>query len=180
VNKQQIVANMVKEGTHTRQEILEKADCTPAALAGYFSSMRNAAQFTDAPVYPVEKEIDGRKVFTAMTFEDAEARRAQLGLDRCEVPKEAKSPKERYEAAVKRVEKCINAANKAVERFNNNPESEELKLRSEKAEIEFRLAQIGLGRCEVPKEAEEVEEYELMDKNTKLEDKIDSLVEDGQ
>ena len=78
MNKQQIVANMVKEGTHTRQEILEKADCTPAALAGYFSSMRNAAQFTDAPVYPVEKEIDGRKVFTAMTFEDAEARRAHL------------------------------------------------------------------------------------------------------
>jgi len=178
VNKQQIVADMVKEGTHTRQEIFEKADCTPAALASYFSSMRNAAQFTDALVYPVEKEIDGRKVFTAMTFEDAEAYRKANTATRKSAA--AKSPKERYEAAVKRVEKCINAANKAVERFNNNPESEELKLRSEKAEIEFRLAQISLGRCEVPKEAEEVEEYELMDKNTKLEDKINSQEEDGQ
>jgi len=26
VNKQQIVANMVKEGTHTRQEIFEKVE----------------------------------------------------------------------------------------------------------------------------------------------------------
>lgn len=148
MNKQQIVANLVKEGTHTRQEIFEKADCTPAALASYFSSMRNAAQFTDALVYPVEKEIDGRKVFTAMTFEDAEAYRKANTATRKSAA--AKSPEERYEAAVKRVEKCINAANKAVERFNNNPDSEELKLRSEKAEIEVRLAQIALGRCEVP------------------------------
>lgn len=163
MNKQQIVANMVKEGTYTRQEILEKADCTSAALASYFSSMRNAAQFTDAAVCPVEKEVDGKKVFTAMTFEDAEEYREANTATRKAAS--TKSPAERYEAAKKRVDKCTTAAEKARERADKNDDNRELELRAQKAEIELELAEMDFARCEVPEDAveEAADETEMED-----------------
>lgn len=148
-NKQQIVADLVKQGIYTRAEIKEQAGCTSAALASYFSGMRNAAQFTGVAVCPVEteKEIDGevKKVFVAMTFEDAEALKAEKAATRSAAS--AKTPKERKEAADKRVDKCSTALDKARERHENAPDNEELKLRFQKAEIELRLAEIEQSRA---------------------------------
>ena len=156
MNKQQIVAEAVKAGTFTRQEILEKAECTSAALASYFSAMRNASQFTDAAVCPVEKEVDGKKVFVAMSFEDAEQYREEHTATKSRAA--AKSPEERYEAASKRVAKCENAAEKARGRAENSPGDRELELRAQKAEIELELAEIDFGRCEVPEGVGEMHE----------------------
>lgn len=149
MNKQEHVVNLVKAGIHSRTEIKELVGCTSAALASYFSGMRNAANFTGAEICPleIEKEIDGekKKVFTVTTFDEAERIKAERAANRTSAA--AKTPAERKAAADKRVTKCEGTLDKARERHEGDPENEEIKLRFQKAEIELKLAEIELKRA---------------------------------
>jgi hypothetical protein len=142
MSKQDIVVEMVKEGKHTRQEIKDAAECTSGALATYFSGMRNAAKFTGSEICPVEIQDPGdeeRKIMVVMTFEDAEERRASR-VKVSAAPK--KTVEERFEAVKKRIIRCNSLFDKALTRFEGNPDNEELDLRQQKADIECKLAGI--------------------------------------
>jgi hypothetical protein len=147
-SKQDVVVRLVQEGTHTRQEIKDAADCTSGALASYLSGMRNAAKFTGAAVCPMEVVLeDGKKVFTAVTFEAAEEAKAAKAAT-ASASTSTKTPAERLEAATKRVDRCDSALDKAKERYEAAEDNRELELRFNKAEIEAELASIELKRAE--------------------------------
>jgi len=152
MSKETIVVEMVKAGQSTREEIKDAADCTSGSLASYLSAMRNAAKFTGAVICPIEvaagtEEDADRKVFQVMTFDEVEEIKAERTANRPSAASK-KTPAERLEAAKKRLIRCENAAEKAVERAENDDSNEELELRADKAQIEVKLAEFELARAE--------------------------------
>ena len=168
MSKEDIVVSMVKEGKHTREEIRNAAGCTAGSFASYLTGMRMAAKHTGSEIYPIEVEDPNdpkRKVFTVATFDKVEEMKAERAASTPAGPK--KTPEERYQAAVKRLERCKNSLAKARERAELNTGSRELELRTQKAEIEFELAGIELQRAknargEVPEETIVAGDDELM------------------
>lgn len=145
MSKQTVVAEMVKEGTHTRQEIKDAAECNSSTLASYLSGMRNAAEYTGAVICPVEEEQDdGRKLFKAILFTEYEALKAARVT---KTSTSTKTPEERLENAEKRVVRCENLNDKAMERAEASEDNHELQLRFQKTGIELELAEIELDRA---------------------------------
>lgn len=149
MSKEQIVVDMVKAGESTREEIKEEAECTSGSLASYLSGMRNAAKYTGVAICPVEivdPNDEDRKIFTVMTFDEVE----EIKAERVAKPAASKkTPAERLEAAEKREARCDKAVEAADKRADADPDNEELSLRAQKADIEFKLAGIELERAQM-------------------------------
>lgn len=146
-SKQDVVVRMVKAGQSTREEIKEAAGCTSGALASYLSAMANAAKFTGAEICPIEEEIDGKKVFTVMTYADVQAIKEERAANRSPGAVK-KSPEERLKAAEKRLTRSESALDKLDDRISaaDGEVGEELQLRFDKAKIEVQLAEIEIAR----------------------------------
>ena len=175
MSKETQVFEMVKERSMTRQEIIEAAGCTPGSFASYLSAFRNAAKLTGAPVCPVEvpsEDDPEKKVFKIVTFDEAETYKAAQAATR-KTAGPAKTPEERFLAAKKRLARCEKARVNAYERADARAGDEELRLRAEKATIEYQLAELAYNNAfkdledlgidpdsvtEAPKEAEAVED----------------------
>jgi hypothetical protein len=147
-SKEQRVFEMVKEGTHTRQEIIDEVGCTAGSFASYLAAFRNAAKLTGAAVCPVEIVDDesGNKVFTVKTWEEAEEIKAAQRASRPAA--KAKTPEERLILARKRVDRTTTATVNARARFDKDPENRVLELRANRADIDAELAIIELTAAE--------------------------------
>lgn len=142
-SKQDVVFKMVKEAKWTRDEIKEAAGCTAGAFASYLTGLRNAAKYSGQGICPVEVDDgNGKKVFKPVTYKEA------MAVERGSATRtSSKSPEERYVAAHKRGVRTENAFNAATERLKADPKNKELQLRNMKAEADFGLAAIELGRA---------------------------------
>lgn len=144
-SKRQIIIDTINEGGATMESLAAAANCKYASVMSNFSMLRLMGLF---PVKDVEVEVDGKTVLT-YRFVDA-AEKAELDAAKAEKSKSTskpKDPKKRYDAAVKRVTRTEKAKDKAIERAEKADDDEELNLRAEKAEIEFKLANIELDKA---------------------------------
>ena len=147
------VAELVREGKHTREEILDKVGCTVAGLASYLNTMRNAARFSPgAEICPIEKD----KIFTVGTYAEFTAMKAERVAKKPAAAK-LKSPEQLHAEATKRVEKC----NQAVARYADK-DGEEAELRHSVAVAELALAEYLLEQLPEPAEVDAPVEDELL------------------
>ena len=163
-NKMDKIVAMIAEGTHTRQEVLEQAGCTPKSLASYLASMRTAAKISGQPICPVEEtQEDGTKIMKLVSYSEYEAQREEA-KSRSKASK-ALTPEERFDRAAKRLTRCETMAERAQERAESDPDNRELDLRAQKAKIELELAQIEYDRAKADWDAESSAEDEPVDED---------------
>ena len=143
-SKQDLVIELVKAGTHTREQIKEQVGCTTGSMASYLSTMSNIAKYTDADMCPVSDENGIMSVTTFALAQEAKA--AKAANTKPKAP--AKTPAERLDAATKRVARCGNALESAKTRAENDSENRELELRHNLAVINAELADIELARAQ--------------------------------
>ena len=148
-SKEQIVIDMVKEGVHTREDILKVSEATPGSFASYLTAMRNAAKYTGAEYCPVEVEVEGRKVFQVTTYENMLATKPEPKIRKPSTPK---TFAERLVATEKRVKRAMEANEKAQAKFIEvGTRVAELQALITNAEVE--LAQIALTHLQAEMQA---------------------------
>ena len=135
-NKRTIIADRINEGGATKEILMEVAEVDSKGLASQFSYLRLTGK---CPV------VDAKGVYSIITQDEWEELKAQR------VPaakkEDSKTPEERHELTVKRVERCTAAAKAAADKFNKNTDDAveaKLKAYSDLRDAELVVAKIAL------------------------------------
>lgn len=146
-NKREHLLALIKEGTYTREQLLEKVECTSKSMGTLFTYLRMMGHF------PMKAE-DG--TYYLGTQEAYEAQRAEA---KTKAPTKVLTQEERIEAAQKREHRAAGALTKATERFEKDGSREnELRLAVAQAEMELATYLVYKAEQNEPMEEAEVEE----------------------
>lgn len=141
MTKEEQVVNMIKEGTHTREEILKEVGVKPTVMASYLSGMRSAAKFTGAEIYPVEvlDKESNKRLFKVMTMDDAQAY-IEAHRKTTSSTGKARTPLDKLRLARKRLRRAVAALGRWENVLEGDNVSEESRLRHGVALAEHALA----------------------------------------
>ena len=142
------IKEAIEAGGATRDSLLELTGTTEKGLASQFTYMR---MMGNCP----KKQEDG--TYKLVTTEEWEASRGSSS------PASNLTPAQRVERAEKRSKRAASAYDSAEKRLEANPDDRLTKLKHIKAEAEFEIAEIELGKAEgaladAPPKLEEVED----------------------
>jgi len=140
----------IEAGGATKESLLELTGTTEKGLASQFTYMR---MMGNCPM----KQEDG--TFKIVTTEEWEAHKASSGS----ASAKSLTPEQRVDRCEKRSKRAASAYDNAKKRLEANPDDKLTELKFIKAEAEFEIAEIELGKAEeayvnqVPEGADEVE-----------------------
>jgi len=180
--KRLIIKEMIEAGDCTKDKIKEKLEISAASLATNFTYLRLMGH------YPITGENDVLSFTDEAGWAKIQEERKANATNRKSAT--AKTPQERYVALEKKCVRTKTAAKNAEERYTNDPDSELLELRSKRADLDAKIAQLEIEALieqfgddltptvnEDGEEIEEVEEVEDIEEVERTEmDEEDELV----
>lgn len=161
-----VIREAIMAGGATKESLLELTGTTEKGLASQFTYLRMMG------TCPMKSE-DG--TFKIVSAEEWEAHRSSGGTS-----SKPLTPAERLAKAEKRSKRAATAYDNALKRHESDPDNRLNELKFIKAQAELEIAEIELGKADVPEAHEEVEEVstdemaEIIDEE--VEETADELV----
>ena len=144
-SKREIVLEALQAGGATMESLMAAADCKYASIMSIFSTLRLMGHY---PVKDVENPETKELTYRLVDAEEWEAIKAERAEKAKAKREPALTPEQQIERAKKTVARTEKAMKAAIERANKNEDSELLQLRAEKAQLEFRIAEIVLAELQ--------------------------------